>query len=120
MLIGTPPLLRLAMHSFNDDTIGHDRISRPEPPRAEPEIIPPSADLPPRPYSETFVFAQHGTRFHIARLGPFGIGMVLLGALALGAIGLLMLLGAVLVGAAVGVIGAAALFSRFLRGSTRH
>jgi hypothetical protein len=31
-----------------------------------------------------------------------------------------MLLGAVLVGAAVGVIGAAALLSRFLRGSTRH
>ena len=120
MLIGTPPLLRLPMHSSNDDPIGHDRISRPEPPRAEPEIIPPSADLPPRPHSETFVFAQHGTRFHIARLGPFGIGMVLLGALALGAIGLLMLLGAVLVGAAVGVIGAAALLSRFLRGSTRH
>jgi hypothetical protein len=45
--------------------------------------------------------------------------MVLLGALALGAIGLLMLLGAVLVGATVGVIGAAALFSRFLRGLAR-
>src|SRR5256885_10339584 len=104
----------------NNDPIAQDGISGPEPPGAEPEIIPPSADLPPRPYSETCVFAQHGTRFHIARLGPFGIGMVLLGALALGAIGLLMLLGAVLVGAAVGVIGAAALLSRFLRGSTRH
>src|SRR5436309_15602096 len=108
------------MHSSNDDPIGHDRISRPEPPRAEPEIIPPSADLPPRPYSETFVFTQHGTRFHIARLGPFGIGLVLLGVVALGAIGLLMLLGAVLGWAAVGVIGAAARFSRVLRRSSRH
>jgi hypothetical protein len=107
------------MPSSNDDPINHNRISRPEPPRAEPEIIPPGADFPPRPHREAFVFAHHGTRFHVARLGPFGIGMVLLGALALGAIGLLMLLGAVLVGAAVGVIGATALFSRFLRGSAR-
>ena len=109
----------MPMHSPNDDAIGHGRISRPEPPRAEPEIIPPGAEFPPRPHRDAFVFAHRGTRIHVARLGPFGIGMVLLGALALGAIGLLMLLGAVLVGAAVGVIGAAALFSRFLRGSAR-
>ena len=98
-------------------TTGYLDPSRPEPSRRLSRQAP-TCRL--RPYGETFVFAQHGTRFHIARLGPFGIGMVLLGALALGAIGLLMLLGAVLVGAAVGVIGAAALLSRFLRGSTRH
>jgi hypothetical protein len=107
------------MSSSNDDAISHNRISRPEPPRAEPEIIPPGADFPPRRHSNAFVFAHHGPRFQVVRLGPFGIGMVVLGALALGAIGLLMLLGAVLVGATVGVIGAAALFSRFLRGLAR-
>jgi len=107
------------MPSSNNDAISHNRISRPEPPRAEPEIIPPGADFRPRPLGEAFVFAHHGTQFHVSRPGPFGIGVFLLGALALGAIGLLMLLGAVLVGATVGVIGAAALFSRFLRGSAR-
>jgi hypothetical protein len=108
------------MPSSNDDPINHNRISRPEPPRAEPEIIPPGADFPPRPHREAFVFAHHGTRIHVARLGPFGIAMILLGAGALGAIGLLVLLGAVLVGAAVmGVVVAAALFSRLLRGPAR-
>jgi hypothetical protein len=107
------------MHSPSDDAIGHGRISRPEPPRAELEIIPPGADFPPRPHRDAF-FVHHRTRIHVARLGPFGIAMILLGAGALGAIGLLILLGAVLVGAAaIGVVVVAALFSRLLRGPAR-
>jgi hypothetical protein len=107
----------MAMHPPSDDAIARQPSSRAEPPRAEPEIIPPGADFPSQPHRETFVFAHRGIRIHVTRLGPFGIAMLLLGGVALGAIGLLMLLGTVLVGAAaIGVVVAAALLSRLFRG----
>jgi len=107
-------------HPFSDDASGRQRGAPAEPPRAEPEIIPPGADFPPRPRAEGVVFTRHGTRIQVTRLGPFGIAMVLLGAGVLGAIGLLVLLGAALVGAAaLGVIVIGALLSRLLRGSPR-
>jgi hypothetical protein len=107
-------------HPFSDDASGRHRGAPAEPPRAEPEIIPPGADFPPRPRPEGVVFTHRGGRIRVARLGPLGIAMVLLGAGVLGAIGLLVLLGAVLVGAAaLGVIVIGALLSQLFRGSPR-
>jgi len=88
-----------------------------EPPRAEPEIIPPGADFPPRRGPGRVVFTRRVTRIQVTRLGPFGIAMVLLGAGVLGVVGLLVLLGAALVAAAaLGVVVLGALLSRLLRG----
>lgn len=103
----------------SEDAAGRQRPSRAEPSPAEPEIIPPGADVPP-PRREDFAFAQHGIRIHVTRLGPFGVAMLLLGGVALGAIALLMLLGAALVGAAaIGVVVVVALLARLFRGSTK-
>lgn len=108
------------MHSSSDYPIGREAAPGAEPPRAEPEIIPPGADFPPRPQLDNGVFAQYGTRIHLTRLGPFGIAFVLLGAGILGAVALLMLLGAALVGAAAaGVIIVGALVARLFRGLLR-
>lgn len=110
----------MPMNSPSDDAYRRPSAAPAEPPRNEPEIIPPGADFPPRSRAEGIVFTRHGTRIQVRRLGPFGIAMLLLGAGALGAIGLLMLLGALLVGAAVmGVIVVAALLSQLLRGPAR-
>lgn len=104
----------------SEDAAGQHRDAPAEPPGAEPEIMPPGADFPPRTRAEGVVFTHRGSRIRVARLGPFGIAMVLLGAGVLGAIGLLVLLGAVLVGAAaVGVIVIGALLSQLFRGPPR-
>lgn len=90
---------------------------QPEAPRAEPEIIPPGAHFRSGPHVEAAVFTHRGTRIHVARLGPFGIALVLLAAGVVAAAGLALLLGAALIGAvAAGAIILAAAVARFLRG----
>ena len=109
----------MAMHpSSDDDVIARQPPSGADRPRAEPEIIPPGVDVP--PHREAFALARHGIRIDVTRLGPFGITVLLLGGAVLGAIGLLMLLGAALVGAAaIGVVVVVALLSRLFRGPER-
>jgi hypothetical protein len=64
-------------------------------PRAEPEIIPPGAPLPPRdgdgPFNARF------QRIYIARPGPFGLLLVALAAIIIVAVILLLVVGAVLI-----------------------
>src|SRR5262249_53106987 len=101
-------------------TMADDR-SRPksEPPRSEPEIIPPGAPLR-RPYEDPFADSQFTQRIFVTRLGPFGF-IMLAAALGLLAIVLLVLLiGAVLFWIPiVGLIVAAAIFSGALRSRFR-
>jgi len=118
------------MHSSSDHAIRQPPVPaaeppraeppRAEPPRAEPEIIPPGADFSATPRVENAVFIHHGTRIRVRRLGPLGIALVLLAAGVVGAVGLLVLLGAALVGAAAaGAIIVGALVSRLFRGPRR-
>jgi hypothetical protein len=76
--------------------------NQPERPRLEPEIIPPDRtrrqpDWPQntwRPYSSTMGGTQ---RIYVARLGPFGIALLMFIVGALAAVILLAVLGAILV-----------------------
>jgi hypothetical protein len=109
----------MPMHPFNDDLRRRQRSALADRRSAEPEIIPPDADVSSGARAEA-VFASRGVHIEVTRLGPLGIVVILLGAGMLGAFALLMLLGTVLVGAAVaGVVLAAALLSRLLRGPLR-
>lgn len=102
--------------SFRDGAIGRPPVSGAEPPRIEPEIIPPGPDPSPKPHPETFVFADRGVRIQFARPGPLGIALVLLATVLVGALSLLILAGAALVGAvAVGIGLVIAFVSRLLR-----
>lgn len=68
-------------------------------PRAEPEIIPPGAPLPPRrdgPFNDG-PFNARFQRIYIARPGPFGLLLVALAAIIIVAVIVLLLLGAVLI-----------------------
>ena len=91
------------------------------PPYAEPEIIPPGADWPRSSQMWISTGTHHTTRIQIARLGPVGIALFLLliGILALA--GLVLLLGAALVGVvAAGVLIGGGIFSSLSRRSFRR
>jgi hypothetical protein len=87
----------------------------------EPEIIPPGADWPRSSRIWISTGPQHTTRIQIARLGPVGIALfvLLIGILALA--GLVLLLGAALVGVvAAGVLIGAGVSSSLSRRSFRR
>jgi len=92
------------------------RVPGAEHPRSEPEIIPPGD---PRLRAEdTFPGTQ---RIYVARLGPFGLTMVVLAVAFLAAVILLLLLGAFLIWIPLaGLILAIAVISSMLRGSWRR
>ncbi|WP_315838209.1 hypothetical protein [Bradyrhizobium prioriisuperbiae] len=64
-------------------------------PRAEPEIIPPGAPLP--PHDRDGPFNARFQRIYIARPGPFGLLLVALAAIIIVAVILLLVVGAVLI-----------------------
>ena len=89
---------------------------RSDPPRGEPEIIPPGADWSPTPRGRVRDSASQITFVHIARLGPVGtiLAFLVLGMLA--AVTFVLLLGLAVVGAAVaGVVIIGVAISLFLR-----
>ena len=92
-----------------------------EPPRGEPEIIPPGADW--RPGSRVWIAtARHrGGRLHIAKLGPLGILLAVLMAGIIAAAALVFLAGAVLIGAvAAAALVAGAIISGIFRRPLRR
>jgi hypothetical protein len=110
----------MPIHSSSDDAIGREPPAWPEPPRSEPEIIPPGADFRSRPGGKAVFYTHNGTRIHVTRLGPLGVATVLLGVGVLGALGVLMLLGTVLIAAAAaGAIVMCALVVKLLRALVR-
>jgi hypothetical protein len=87
-----------------------------ERPRSEPEIIPPGD--PRVRWESSFQGTQ---RVYVARLGPFGLVMVVLAVAFLAAVILLLLLGAFLIWIPLaGLILAIAVISSMLRGSWRR
>lgn len=105
------------MQSFRDHATGRSPVPDAEPPRSEPEIIPPGIDPSSMPRREPFVFADRRMRIEIRRPGPLGIALVLLATVLIGALSLLILTGVALVGmVAIGLGIAAAFFSRLYRG----
>ncbi len=100
-----------------------DDRGRPERPRVEPEIIPPDhtgrgANWSRSPWRGGAYGDARGTqRIFVARLGPFGIALLMLAVAAIVAIVLIAVLGAVLIWIPVVavLIVAAALFRFFRR-----
>ena len=89
---------------------------RSDPPRGEPEIIPPGADWPPVPRGKAPDSASQVIVVHIARPGPVGIILALLVLGMLAAVTFVLLLGLAVVGAAVaGVVIIGVAISLFLR-----
>ena len=98
-------------HSSDD---GWDRPRRPV---AEPEIIPPGRADPSRREPEP-VWARQ--RIYVARPGPLGIALGLIGLGALAAVGIVAFLGLFLILIpAVGVMVAAFILAALLRGPRR-
>ena len=92
-----------------------------ETPHIAPEIIPPGADWPRSSRIWISTGPHHTTRIQIARLGPVGItlSVLLVGILAL--TGLVLLLGAALVGVvAAGVLIGGGIFSSLSRRPNRR
>ena len=92
-----------------------------ETPYAEPEIIPPGADWPRSSRNWISTGPHHTTRIQIPRLGPVGIALfvLLIGILSLA--GLVLLLGAALVGVvAAGVLIGRGIFSSLSQSSFRR
>jgi len=87
-----------------------------ERPRSEPEIIPPGD---PRLRWEG---TSHGTqRVYVARVGPFGVALVMFVVACLAVVALLLLVGAFLIWIPLaGLILAIAVISSVLRGSWRR
>ena len=105
------------MQPFRDHTTARSPLPDAEPPRSEPEIIPPGVDPSSMPRREPFVFADRGMRIEIRRPGPLGIALILLATVLIGALSLLVMAGAALIGVvAIGLGIAAAFFSRLYRG----
>ena len=99
-----------------DAAIGGQPEARPDLPRSEPEIIPPGVDFRARPGGETGFYTNRGIHIRVTRPGPLGIAAILVGAGIVGALGLLMLLGTLLIGAAAaGTLVVIALVARLLR-----
>ena len=91
------------------------RTARPEQPRAEPEIIPPGADIRSRVWASADVRARR--RIYVAKLGPVGSAVVFLVIGILAVFALFLLLGAALISLAViGVLTVGAIVSAVWRG----
>src|SRR5689334_2522218 len=84
--------------SIRDYMMQQQPAPKAETPNIEPEIIPPGADWPCSSRSSASTGAHHTTRIQIPRLGPVGIVLfvLLIGILVLA--GLVLLLGAALIG----------------------
>jgi hypothetical protein len=99
-----------------------DDATPPERPRAEPEIIPPERNRRQSNWRQSpwraDVFETGGThRIYVARLGPFGIALLMLAIAALAAVILIAVLGAVLIWIpVVAVLVVVAALFRLLRG----
>jgi len=91
----------------------------PELPRVEPEIIPPQRGERQRQTDQFYVHTDAGTthRIYVARLGPVGLGLMLLTLSLLGLVFLFVILGALIIWlpAFVVVVAIVALFSYLLR-----
>ena len=97
------------------------RTPRPEPPRAEPEIIPPGAPVDIR--SRVWASADIRTRgrIYVAKLGPLGSAVLFLVVGILAVLALFVLLGAALVSlAVVGVLTVGAIVSAVWHGRSRR
>src|SRR5262249_61335834 len=67
-------------------------VPPPEQPRSEPEIIPPGEADPRSPWGT--VWRSGPQRVYVARVGPFGVGMVALAAALIATLLFLLVLGA--------------------------
>jgi hypothetical protein len=104
-----------------------DNSTKPERPRAEPEIIPPDRSggrggsggggWPPPPYGYTGGYTGRGAhRLYVTRIGPIGFALLMLVVGLLAAIMLLILVGAALIWIPIVVVLVlAAAISRLLR-----
>ncbi len=95
-----------------------DDRTTPERPRAEPEIIPPDrSGRRSTWYPDGYTQARGTHRLYVARVGPFGFALLMLALVALAAVILLFLLGAVLIWIPIVAVAmiAAAIFGRFHR-----
>ncbi|MGE3784910.1 MAG: hypothetical protein AB7H71_19465 [Alphaproteobacteria bacterium] len=98
-----------------DDATGRQLDAEPDLPRSEPEIIPPGADFRPPPARETGFHTRPTIHLRVSSPGPLGIAAIAVGAGIVGALSLLLLLGALLIGAvAAGALIAIALVTRLL------
>jgi hypothetical protein len=104
------------MQRSGDDAIGRHPEAGPDLPRSEPEIIPPGVDFRPRPDGDGTGFYTHrGIHIRVTPPGPLGIAAIVVGAGIVGALGFLMLLGTLLIGAAAaGTLMVIALVARLL------
>jgi hypothetical protein len=94
-----------------------------ETPRYEPEIIPPGADFPFRGRADSWsgTGGRGAYRLHVARLGPIGFGLIVLGIGLLAAFLLAVVAGALVVWMAVGaLLAAGSVFAARLRQSFRR
>jgi hypothetical protein len=104
------------LHPSGDEVTGRPATARPEPPRSEPEIIPPGAEFPRRPDGETGFYTHRGIHIRVTPPGPLGIAAIVVGAGIVGVLSFVMLLGTLLIGAAAaGTIVLIALIGRLLR-----
>jgi hypothetical protein len=91
---------------------------RAQPPRIEPEIIPPGGSAR---WADGFFDARSAHRVYVARLGPVGFFMLALLAALIGALVLLLMVGAFVILVPIAVLLlAGALVGRSLRGSSRR
>lgn len=103
-------------HRSNDEAIARQSEVRPEPPRSEPEIIPPGAEFQRRPDDGTGFRAHRGIYVRVTPPGPLGIAAIVVGAGIAGVLGFVMLIGTLLIGAAAaGAVVLIALIGRLLR-----
>jgi hypothetical protein len=101
--------------SSRDNAIDRRSEGAAELPRSEPEIIPPGVDFGPRPDGEIGFQPRRGIYIRVTRPGPLGVAAIAAAAGIVGALGILLLLGTLLVGAlAAGVLIVTALLARFL------
>ncbi len=109
------PVPNTPKHRSGDDAISGQPEAAPDLPRSEPEIIPPGVDFRPGPNGETGFYTHRSIRIHVTRPGPFGIAAIVIGAGIVGALGFLLLLGTLLIGAAAaGTLIVVALVARLL------
>jgi hypothetical protein len=101
--------------SSRDNAIDRRSEAEPELPRSEPEIIPPGVDFRRRPDGATDFHTRRGIYIRVTRPGPLGIAAIAAGAGIVGALGILLLLGTLLIGAAAaGTLIVIALVARLL------
>ena len=91
-------------------------VPPPEQPRSEPEIIPPGEADPRSPWGT--VWRSGPQRVYVARVGPFGFGMVALAAALIATLLFLLVLGAfVILIPLAGLVLAGVVIASMLRGS---